>query len=418
MDLTERHCLVDRANELIVKYQLSVPRFFSTRFINFEFWSTVFSRIVGIKCDITLRTPLERVEMVKSCLHALESLIGESLDHIRAEALLHFDLTTMKNLIEIAELWDYSSQVGNAYSLDIENNAENDFDTMQHKDPTNNDSPNPVPKVLDSVDINRNVSASNVREMSTKRQLSSKSQELANLLYKSLKNQTLSMEIEKKIKMYLGDVTVASSDFANLRASRQSIVRTRAIQPTSTFDFNFQKKFKRNPVLSADLEKLFPEISGEVVEKIRQQELKLIMSERSIHLWYQNLALKKVNTTLNDIIAKQKQTIEILEKDEKEQNRAAKAKNSRAYKIVQQHSMHNLRVQRALLQKEIDQFYNESTAAFLNARSHLERILITEFSKVDANKKQQINEIRKYLQNHYETETDNLRSLLEQYDSM
>src|SRR5699024_93075 len=104
----ERRLLVYRVISMIEKYDLPVPRSLSTRFINYDFWSSVFNRIFGIKCDKSLRMPVERVEMIKGCLNMLESLIGVKLDHIQAERLLNFDAVSMRNLIEITELWDKS----------------------------------------------------------------------------------------------------------------------------------------------------------------------------------------------------------------------------------------------------------------------------------------------------------------------
>jgi len=189
---------------------------------------------------------------------------------------------------------------------------------------------------------------------------------------------------------------------------------------TSTFDFTLKKVPHRNHVLSVDLEKLFPELSKspEIIEKIRQQEQRMLMSQRNIRIWQESLATNKVSKALNKIIAKQREAVALTEKEEKEEERVAKAKKERAQQIALKHSLHQVRQQKALLQKEIDNFYHESTAAYLNARSHLERILMIEFKKVDAYKKQEINEIRKYLQNDYETETDNLRTLLEHFDSL
>lgn len=395
----QRQLLLDRANRLIEKYDLPVPRSFSTRFINFEFWANVFIRVFGIRCATSLRTPSERVEAIKACINTLSSLIGKSLDHIQADALLHYDMNVMNNLIEIVELSEQCSD-----TEDIEDFNYNDIDE---------DEDNLFCRNRNNILSDANVNVNN--------QIVNKSYELATQLHKALKNQTLASEIEKKIKQYFGDVTVQppQSNNSKLRSSRQSIVRTRAIQPSrSTFDYTFQKSSKRNQVLSVELEKLFPELSSQLLDQIKEQEKSLIMSERNIRIWHENLATNQAMRTLNDAIIQQRQRVDLLHKELKEEDSVSKAKVARAQKIAIKNSTRDNRIQKALLQKEIDSFYNDSTAAYLNARSYLERILMTEFNKVDANKRQHIKEIRKYLRNHYEEETENLRSLLDNFDSM
>ena len=406
---SERKFLIQRANRLIEKYNLPVPRFLSTRFINFDFWAHIFIRVFGIKCNTLLRTPKERAETIQTCINVLSSLIGDKLDHIKAENLLHYDITAMNNLIQIVELWNESIQFKNDVNVDYDRIVSNPYDESLN--------------ITTNFDTERDVELSSEignDDRNYHNQLN-KSQELATQLCKALKNQTLALEIEKKIKLYFGDVTVTKScsHVSNIRSSRQSIVRTRAIQPNkATFDYNFQNDIQRNKMFSVDLEKLFPEISGKIIEKIKEQELNLLMSQRNIRIWQENLSINRIMRSLNGVINQQRQRIELLNKEVIKEDAVTRAKNNRIREITLKHSEQEVRTQKALLQKGINTFYNESTAAYLNARSHLEQILITEFKKVDARKRQQINEIRKYLQNHFETETEKIRSLLENFDSM
>ncbi|KAI2803864.1 hypothetical protein BLOT_008001 [Blomia tropicalis] len=398
---TQNECrlLVNRANCLIEKYNLPVPRFFSTRFLNFEFWAMIFTHVFGINCNRSLRTPFERLECIKTCLNTLSSLMEKDLSHIQPNLLLESDVTTMSNLIQIAEVWDQS--------LSTEYESLDKFKSLSNENLTNN---------IDQNNQNILNQFCSISDNNLNRYHDANSEKLAVQLYHALKNQMLALEIEKKLKIYLGDVTVSQIESCNLRASRQSIVRTRAIQPRSTFDFSLHRAPKHNQVLSIELEKLFPELcSSDIISKIRQQEQSLVMTKNNIKMWHENLAMNKVGRTLDKAIDQQKQSIDLMHKDwfEKESVRNSKSTlvRNNSFKSLQR----DQRARKAKLHREIDNFYRESTAAFKNARSHLERILVLEFRKADHNKRQQIEEIRRYLKDHYETETEKLRTMLHDY---
>ncbi|OTF79701.1 hypothetical protein BLA29_011815, partial [Euroglyphus maynei] len=153
------------------------------------------------------------------------------------------------------------------------------------------------------LDINKNISNHSLSESEPNinqrinQMNKSKSNNLADILYKALKNRIIALEIEKKIKFYLGDVTSSNYrknqniDDKLIRASRQSIVRTRSIQPLATFDFNFTREEKQSPILSVDLERCFPnEISTEMLRKIQHLEQNLLVLERNLKSGHLNRA--------------------------------------------------------------------------------------------------------------------------------
>lgn len=318
----------------------------------------------------------------------LESLIGEKFSHIKAERVLNFDSQAINNLLEIIELWSESA----------DRTAELN-DTRQRLGQENTNLLNNYP----------GISTSSLAGSSTK------SAELADMLDRALKNHLLAKEIERKVKKYLGDVTVKQSN--DIRSSRQSVVRTRAI-PTFNFNSNKDAQQKNSKIFSSDLARLFPEIDATLIESIQEMEKNLIMSEKNIRVWQEHLAGKRTNRVLSDVVDQQRARIDVLEKNGKEGDSVSRAKKARAQMLAMQGIQREERAQKAALQREIDQFYRQSTAAYLSARANLEKILVVEFKKVDANQRQHIKEMRKYLQYHYETETDKLRKLLSEFEEM
>lgn len=360
---------------------------------------------------------------MKACLAMLEILLRIDLFHIQADRLLELDLHTMHNLIEITELR------GQSLVHPTESPAK-DGNNRRHLVGVDLNLPAPVGEVnrrIAQVSDNRHRDAHNDNITSTTK--SNKGQQLADKLEKSLKNHILAMEIDKKIKMYLGDVSVAKETQkadSNVRATRQSIVRTRCITPSGgnmAFDLNRKSSNFKSTVFSTELLRLFPEVSGEVelVAKIQTQEKRLLMSERQIQLWEAEQADRRVSRLLGEAIDHQRAQLALLEKEAlREQENEGKNKLTKFRRALnaQSWAQREERVQRANLQKEIDAFHCESTAVYLASRSTMEQILMTEFKKVDARQRQQINEIRKYLQNYYEVETDKLRALLDNFDEM
>lgn len=408
-----RQSLVNRANRIIETYNLLVPRTCSPTGINYYFWAAVFNRVFSMRCNPSARSKEEQVANLKACLAMLEILLGIGLHHIQAERLLDLNFYTMHNLIEIIELrgqFQPSGQVS---------------DNRRHL--ADVDLKRSLPREGNRQAVNQGRTAQNNINIAK----SSKGQQLADKLEKSLKNHVLAIEIDKKIKMYLGDVSVAKESVKsdpNVRATRQSIVRTRCIQPSGAkqaFDIHAKSaNLNVNTVLSTELLRLFPEVSGEVelMAKIQTQEKRLLLSERQIALWEAEQADRRVGRLLEEAIDHQRAQLELLEMEalregvKGQSNELAKRRKMASAEAAR--SQREERVQRANLQKEIDAFLKTSTAAYLAARSTMEQILVTEFKKVDARQKQQINEIRKYLQNYYEHETDKLRALLDNFDSM
>ncbi|KAI7686487.1 hypothetical protein SSS_09950 [Sarcoptes scabiei] len=222
----------------------------------------------------------------------------------------------------------------------------------------------------------------------------------------ALKNQIIAFEIEKKIKMYLGDVTSKQSkNDLPLRASRQSIVRTRSIQPSATFDFQFTRGDRQNQILSPEFERWFPETSIEKLRRIRHLEQNLLTLYNA-----NSLKRKQISPDLNDylrcIVDRQRNDIELLDKE--------KTVNHQINYLSSVQS----RTQRALVHDKINKFYRSSLAAYLNARSYLEKILVEEFRKVEINQRRHINDIRRYLKNHDEVELEKVRQILESIDDI
>lgn len=356
MSTHKRKDLVNRVNQLIVKHSLPVPRFVDSHFINYQFWSFLFTKLFQIKCDTFVRSTNQRIQSLASCLNVLESLVGISLNHIKPIELLNYDINTMANLVEIAEFWS-------------------DYNSVQHDDHTET---HRLSKSEPNIYI---------------RTYESRGNNLAELLIKALKNQFIAIEIERKIKAYLGDVT--SKKDGNLRASRQSIVRTRAIQPLSTFDFRLTGEDKRNPILSVELERWFPDLSSELLTKIKFLEQNLFLSQKH--------SKNKIMDLLKNIIERQRQ-------------------NNIFDEIISQSastSIRELRLKRASLHDEINKFYISSTAAYLNARSHLENILVNEFRNCASYQRDHINEIRRYLRNNIENiDLERVRNILDEVEKM
>ncbi|KPM03429.1 WD repeat-containing protein 47 [Sarcoptes scabiei] len=386
-----RYRLVDRINKLIEENFLPIPRFVTCRFIGYQFWSILFTKIFRIDCDLTVRQPTERIKMLASCLNTLESIVEVPLDHIQPEKLLDYDVQTITNLIEIAEFWcDFArdqnrfESIGpNFDSFDVSNAEKSNYSTFSR--------------------INYR-SEPNIYERLHEK--TSTSDNLASLLYKALKNQIIAFEIEKKIKMYLGDVTSKQSkNDLPLRASRQSIVRTRSIQPSATFDFQFTRGDRQNQILSPEFERWFPETSIEKLRRIRHLEQNLLTLYNA-----NSLKRKQISPDLNDylrcIVDRQRNDIELLDKE--------KTVNHQINYLSSVQS----RTQRALVHDKINKFYRSSLAAYLNARSYLEKILVEEFRKVEINQRRHINDIRRYLKNHDEVELEKVRQILESIDDI
>lgn len=359
MSAHKRKDLVNRVNQLIIKHELPVPRFVDSHFINYQFWSFLFTKLFQIKCDTFLRSKNQRIQSLGSCLNVLESLIGISLNHIKPIELLNYDISTMINLVEIAEFWSEY----NSFSYDNSND-------IYLSNRLSKSEPNIYVKTNDS-----------------------QGNHLAELLIKALKNQIIAIEIGKKIKAYLGDVTNKKND--NLRASRQSIVRTRAIQPLSTFDFRLTGEDKQNPILSVELERWFPNLSNELLIKIKFLEQHLFLSQKH--------SKTKIMDLLKNIINKQRQ--------EKIFDEIISQSTSMSIK--------ELRLKRASLHDEINKFHISSTAAYLNARSYLENILVNEFRNCASYQRDHINEIKRYLRNNTENmELERVRNILDEIEKM
>ncbi len=432
-----RQNLLNRANRIVEQYNLPVPRSCTLSSVNYHFWSAVFNRVFGIRCNPLARSREEHIGHLKACLNMLQIVLEIPVSHIQADRLLEQDLCSMQNLLEIVEL------SGNRRSLPT-------------PAPLAIPQPKPVVNVnntprrhLAGVDLNVPAAAEHIDHHHHLRvdvvpvlnealhhqvqttNTGSKGLELAEKLDKSLKNQILAMEIEKKVKMYLGDVSVAKESqkqHPHVRATRQSIVRTRSIQPSgltafdSTSNSNTSSNSSSSNILSVDLLRLFPEIANEeeVLGKIQSQEKHLLMSERQIQLWAAEKADRSLNRLLKETIDHQRQRLAQQEKEalqELEKNQQQR-KPQLSAQALQRRERKEKRHQQATLQKEIEDFHQQSTAAYLSARSTMESILVQEFKKVDARQRQQISEIRKYLANYYEVETDKLRVLLDNFDEM
>lgn len=391
--------LVDRSNHLIEKHSLPVPRFLSSRFINYHFWAIVFNKIFKIKCNISVRTLPEQVQMIRSCLNTLETLIEVPLDHIKPVDLLNYQPNAIRNLLQISEVWSENFATSTDQSDSNNNNSDHDSvdNCVQEEQRYSIKSdPGVISRRSNDVDL-----------------FNSKSAELAHTLYKALKNQIVAIEIEKKIKLYLGDVSIR--DDTKLRASRQSIVRTRAIQPVSAFEYHFHTSRKHNPILSVDLERCYPDLSKDIIDSIRVLERSLLLLERNVRSCHNDQSMNRISRLLGDAVEEQRARIEMMRQEIQNKKNTTTMKSKRFFSL---NLARETRSQRALLHSEITQFYKESTAAFLNARSCLEHILLTEFRKLNSHQRETINEMRKYLRNHHEEEIEKVRLLLQSIDRL
>nr|XP_027201096.1 uncharacterized protein LOC113795107 [Dermatophagoides pteronyssinus] len=402
--------LIDRVNRLIVKHSLAVPRLVSSRFISYQFWATIFTKLFHIRCDLSVRTNRERIEMIRSCLNTIESLSGISLNHIKPIRLLNYDMDTISNMLEIIETW----------SEHMNDNFENfvdDSEWIDGQSSSNNNSPT-------NLNIQSYQSEPIINRRIYQTTNDSKANNLADTLYKALKNRIIALEIEKKIKSYLGDVNSISRKQRNnddklIRASRQSIVRTRTIQPMATFDFNFTREEKQSPILSVDLERCYPEISIEMLKKIQHLEQNLLILERNIKPGHLNRA--RMNQVLSYVSEKQRRRFEMMNNlvDDDDDDNGGGGGVKKRFLMTQMISRNGLRSQRASLSEEIRKFSRSSMAAYLNARSYLERILVEEFRKVDANQRDNLNEIRRYLRDNPDNmELDKVRTMFEMIENL
>lgn len=381
--------LVERANRLIEKHSLAVPRFLASHFINYHFWANVFTTIFKIKCSVSIRDAGEQLQMIRSCLNTLETIIEVPLDHIEPNKLLGFDSITIKHMLELAEYW-----------------SEN-FDFLIDR---NN---NPSPVAYDSLDSEVARSDTSTRtNTSTNSGVNTKAHELAYTLYKALNNQILAIEIGKKIKMYLGDFSTQEN---LIRASRTSIVRTRAIQPFDAFR-SLSARARPNPILSVDLERYFPEVSPEMIAEIRQRERVLLLLERNVRLRQMEQIMDRINAVLADVVDAQRSFTESVLKEALEKDKTGGGQHRARLLKVRLASKE--RAQRAKVHKEINEFCKEATAAFLKTRSCLEQILKMEFGKIDTHHRQTLKEIRKYLRNHHDGQLEKVRLLLENIDRL
>lgn len=337
--------------------------------------------------------------MLRGCLSTLESLIGVSIDHITADKLIRYDSAAMRNLLEIATDWQ---RPVTATTTTLDDNLDENRNVVDHVDNGQRDH--------QEKDL-----ANQLANLKIKKNSLPEADHLAYRLYQALKTQWLARELEKKIKEYLGDITAARSNEA-IRASRQSVVRTRSILPPPV-DF-VSSAPSINFAFSVDLERWFPEVTSSLIEQIRFQEKKLLLVERKIGQLGRNMS---VPSTFLEMLDDQRKQAEIAAQEKAlhqkldDLQRAQAPPNARQQELI---TKREARARRACVRNEINDFCKQSAAAYLNARSYLETILAHELHKVDVHQRRHISEIKKCLRPLHELDNERVRLLLESIDKL
>ena len=392
-----RQNLLERASNISELYSLPKPLQFISKKSNYYYWSLIFNRVLGIRCNKVASLRDQQIGHLKACLNMLQIVLEIPVSHIQADRLLEQDLGTIRNLLEIIEPLVASRLA--LEDLNVPADAEH-IDRHPHQGaeagPVVNEAPRPQVRAA----VSR-----------------SKGLELAEKLDKALKSQILAVKIEKTLKIYLGDFSMDKEQQQNLqvRASRESIVRTRSIQPSGRTTFDCTGKCTKTStnsisILSVDLLHLFPEIAneGEIIGRIQRQEKQMLMSDDQIQQWAAEKNDLHLTRVLEETINRQRQQTQPAPPNQQQQQQR--------FNILS--SQKETRQQLVILQKEIDVFYQQSFSTYLSARSSMEKTILHEFKKIDSRQPLQINEVRKYLATHNGVDTNKLRVLLDNFDEM